>query len=70
MASGSEDDEPSLGSFDRMTDQSKAWQQRSLFGRSMGSTTPPTLSRHWAASTTITVKSVGQQAAGETWKRT
>jgi hypothetical protein len=32
MASGSEDDEPSLGSFDRMTDQSNAWQQRSLFG--------------------------------------
>jgi len=25
------DDEPSLGSFDRMTDQSKAWQQRSLW---------------------------------------
>jgi hypothetical protein len=32
MASGSEDDEPSLGSFERMTDQTNAWQQRSLYG--------------------------------------
>ena len=31
MASSSEDDEPSRGSFDRMLDQGKAWQQRSLY---------------------------------------
>ena len=36
--------EPSLGSFDRMTDQSKAWRQQSLWGflRSMASKTTVT----------------------------
>jgi hypothetical protein len=31
MASGKEDDEPSLGSFDRMVDQVKAWRTLSRY---------------------------------------